>query len=183
MLGACAWLKNEGLLIYGAAAAAAWLAGTRGRAWRAAAWGLLPAVPWRLYALAVGAPTPDFGVPAAFDLAWRHALAAAASLGRLAFVRPETYAGAWWLLPLGLLLMRGRVWGARETRVPAVFAVLLAAAYAGMYAFSAVPDFAWHLTAMERLLMAPSAVLLAALSGALALEGGGRPCASEDSPS
>jgi hypothetical protein len=74
---------------------------------------------------------------------------------------------------------RTAAWGVRARRAGVLFAVLLAGLYAAVFAFSAVPDLDWHLLAMDRLLVLPSAVLLVATAGVLAApRKGENPCAT-----
>lgn len=163
LIGASGWFKNEGLVYL----LALWVAmrlvgGAKSARWtHLLAAAALPAL-WHVGCRLCGAALDDFAPlwQPDFEQAWT----ALRRMAGYAFAEPWRYAFAY---PAAALALAGPPSLRRSPLKAAGVAALVAfAAFAGIFALSAAPDFAWHLDSAERLLWIPALVLLRELADA-----------------
>ena len=168
LIGASGWFKNEGLVYL----LALWVAmrligGAKSARWtHLLAAAALPAL-WHVGCRLCGAALDDFAPlwQPDFEQAWT----ALRRMAGYAFAEPWRYAFAY---PAATFALAGPPSLCKSPLKAAGVAALVAfAAFAGIFALSASPDFAWHLDSAERLLWIPALVLLRELADAA--RGGG----------
>lgn len=167
VLGSCAWIKNEGLLIVLCAMGSAWLLNPRRPPLPAFGAALCAALPWLIAQLALKPPLTDFN-PAAPR--W-DALQAAFQRFADFTIRDFLHFNALWpvfmvLVPLSLPALRR----SPKTALTTVLALSLAIVFCLIFTFSAVPELDWHLNAMDRLLFVPTVLVVLVLGDLLAPE-------------
>lgn len=168
LLGACGWVKTEGLALL----FAAWLAvrltkganGARLSDLLAAA--VLP-VSWFAFSRIQGGGAYDYAP--VWDLDARQAFLASKALLSLAFLTPWKYGFAYCglLLPPVHALIRRRcpsLFPLGELAAASLFVCAYAVALVIFFALSRAPDFRWHLQSAERLLWPPSFLMILALT-------------------
>ena len=163
LIGAAGWFKNEGLVYL----LALWVAmrligGAKSARWTpllAAA--VLPAL-WHVGCRLCGASLDDFAPFWQPDLG--QAWTALRRMAGYAFTAPWRYAFAY---PAAVVALAGFS-SLRTPSLKAAGGAALAAfaAFAGIFALSAAPDFAWHLDSSVRLLWIPALILLRELADA-----------------
>jgi hypothetical protein len=161
LIGASGWFKNEGLVYL----LALWIAMRLVVGAKAARWthllaaAALPAL-WHVGCRLCGAALDDFAPFWQPD--FRQAWIALRRMAGYAFAEPWRYAFAY---PAAVIALAGLP----SLRTPylktaGVAALVAFAAFAGIFALSASPDFTWHLDSAERLLWIPALVLLRELT-------------------
>ena len=192
LAGVCAFVKNEGVVVWLVAGAVAWMG--CGAKWGWFRWwlgaGLIWVVPWRLYVWLQGVSEADFDWGRPLREGGQELLATVTAVlerwWQLGWTPGSArFASAW--PAMGLLLLLGLVvalwnrfkdsrmgslgtdWihggiGRREVLRLALAALLTAAGVHGVYVFSAI-DLSWHMLAMERTDLAPAGVALLAAAG------------------
>ena len=171
LLGACGWVKMEGILFLPLAwALCRFGRGISARSIARLVLGLLLPLGWMAFARLRGAEVYDYAPLWQPD--FNRALLAASKGLRLAFLEPWRYgfahlAAIYFALP-HVFAKRENTEGAhprqrRETAqfwLACAFAAASAAAFAFIFSLSRAPDFEWHLLSLERLLWPPSLLLL-----------------------
>lgn len=164
LLGSCAWIKNEGLLILLAALAAFLLfeRGSRKALLRAALPGIAIALPWRIAAKLLGASTGDFHWtlnPSEFS--WPTLPLALQKAAKWLFLDPGAFGWVWWaflVVAAGGIFFYRRRWDRAISRAIA-WILFMMAGYLGVFLFSALDDADWHTDALLRLALLPSCLV------------------------
>lgn len=167
LLGACGWIKTEGLALL----FAAWLAFRLIKGANAArlphllAAAVLP-VSWFVFSRVQGGGVYDYAP--FWDMDAKQAVLAIKTLFSFAFMTPWKYGFAYFglLLPPALLLFRHKNRSPAsldELKVTSLFVCGYAVALVFFFALSRAPDFQWHLNSSERLLWPPSLLMVLAL--------------------
>jgi hypothetical protein len=152
LVGACGWIKTEGVVLL----LALWLAlrlvdGDKRARVSSLLLGLALPLAWLLFSRIQGGTLYDYGPlwtpdPTRISEAFLRFL-------KLAFLEPWRYGFAYPLAILVLLLQR---WRKSDLQVASLFILLCASAFIWVLGTSQAPDIEWHLQSLERLLSVPA---------------------------
>lgn len=186
MLGACAWIKADGLLIW-LVVTALWLllATQKDRRLALAASltsALLWIVPWHCWLAFKCVGIGDFSITQIWTRNWHDHADVLVTVGqrllKLMNAHGGTYAWWWWLL-LGALLLRGEsIWRQRGLRLMLLAGMGFLAAFCGTYLCSTLP-LDWHMNSLYRLLAMLQPWMLAVAAAMLAASNEHRNACSE----
>ena len=160
LLGACSWIKADGLLIW-LAVSVTWLF-LAGRGYRrvtlmtsvmgAVVW----IVPWRLWLAVSEVGLGDFSLSVMAGRNLRENARVLAIVGRRMLEMINSHGGTyawWWWVVLAALILRGKAWwNQRGQRMMLLAGAAFMAAFCATYLCSTVP-LDWHMNSLYRLLM------------------------------
>ncbi len=175
LLGASAWTKNEGFLLFVPACLALALFKTfeEGRHLRGSVYAFLISfglfiLPWQLYKHYMGIGVYDFELGAGISRnileTWNVEKEILKAFGSTMFMRPWIHCGVWYLFGLVLIWKRGSIFKSKERLFLFLLCVLFVSAVAGGYLFS-VRRLDWHLRVLPRILILPAGIAWLLIAG------------------